>query len=61
MNSMTFDLREQSAIFTLLCSMIRDNEVLTDAELSIYHRFIDEGWEDFINNKRDLLNEMIGD
>lgn len=59
-NRMVFDLREESAIFTLLCYMIRNNQSMTDTELKIYHRFIKNGWEDMINKDRDILKEMLG-
>ncbi|UXQ88744.1 hypothetical protein IODZLFCR_CDS0009 [Salmonella phage vB_SalP_SE29] len=59
MNRMMFDLREESAIFTILCYMIRNNEAMTDTELAIYHKFLASGWEDHINAKRDLMQELI--
>lgn len=55
---MTLTNRELSAIFTLLCYMIRNNELLTDDELALYHRFLNEGWTDTVNQKRDLMKEL---
>ena len=55
---MTLNNRELSVLFTLLCYMIRNNELLTDDELSLYHRFLNEGWTDTVNQKRDLMKEL---
>lgn len=55
---MTLNNRELSALFTLLCYMIRNNELLTDDELALYHRFLNEGWTDTVNQKRDLMKEL---
>lgn len=55
---MTLNNRELSILFTLLCYMIRNNELLTDDELALYHRFLDEGWTDTVNQKRDLMKEL---
>ncbi len=56
---MTLNRREASAVFTMLCWMIRNNEMMTDDELALYHRFRNEGWEDTVNNVRDILKEII--
>ena len=50
--------RELSVLFTLPCYMIRNNELLTDDELALYHRFLNEGWTDTVNQKRDLMKEL---
>lgn len=55
---MTLNNRELSVLFTLLCYMLRNNELLTDDELALYHRFLNEGWEDIVNQKRDLIEEL---
>ena len=55
---MTFNNRELSVLFTLLCYMIRNNKLLTDDELALYHRFLNEGWTDTVNQKRDLMEEL---
>ncbi|AUV59319.1 hypothetical protein CrRp3_cds4 [Citrobacter phage vB_CroP_CrRp3] len=55
---MILNNRELSALFTLLCYMIRNNELLTDDELALYHRFLNEGWTDTVNQKRDLMKEL---
>lgn len=55
---MTLNSRELSVLFTLLCYMIRNNELLTDDELALYHRFLNEGWIDTVNQKRDLMKEL---
>lgn len=55
---MTLNNRELSILFTLLCYMIRNNELLTDDELSLYHRFLNEGWTDTVNQKRNLVEEL---
>lgn len=55
---MTLNNRELSVLFTLLCYMIRNNELLTDNELALYHRFLKEGWTDKVNQKRDLIEEL---
>lgn len=55
---MILNNRELSVLFTLLCYMIRNNELLTEDELSLYHRFINEGWTDTVNQKRDLMKEL---
>lgn len=55
---MTLNNRELSALFTLLCYMIRNNELLTDDELALYHRFLNDGWVDIVNQKRDLIEEL---
>jgi hypothetical protein len=56
--TMTLNNRELSVLFTLLCYMIRNNELLTDDELALYHRFLNEGWTDTVNKKRDLMKEL---
>lgn len=50
--------RELSVLFTLLCYMIRNNELLTNDELALYHRFLNEGWVDTVNQKRNLMKEL---
>lgn len=55
---MTLNSRELSVLFTLLCYMIRNNELLTNDELALYHRFLNEGWTDTVNQKRDLMKEL---
>lgn len=55
---MTLNNRELSVLFTLLCYMIRNNELLTDDELALYHRLLNEGWTDTVNQKRDLMKEL---
>lgn len=55
---MTLNNRELSVLFTLLCYMIHNNELLTDDELALYHRFINDGWTDMVNHKRDLIEEL---
>lgn len=55
---MILNNRELSVLFTLLCYMIRNNELLTDDELALYHRFLNEGWTDTVNQKRDLMKEL---
>lgn len=55
---MILNNRELSVLFTLLCYMIRNNELLTDDELALYHRFLNEGWTDTVNKKRDLMKEL---
>ena len=55
---MTLNNRELSVLFTLLCYMIRNNELLTGDELALYHRFLNEGWTDTVNQKRDLMKEL---
>ena len=55
---MVLNNRELSVLFTLLCYMIRNNELLTDDELALYHRFLNEGWTDTVNQKRDLMKEL---
>ena len=55
---MTLNNRELSVLFTLLCYMIRNNELLTDDELALYHQFLNEGWTDTVNQKRDLMEEL---
>lgn len=57
---MTLNLREASAVFTVLCYMAQ-HEAMTDDELALYHRFRNEGWEDTINKDRDILKEMLED
>ncbi|WCZ56799.1 hypothetical protein K30_006 [Salmonella phage Kenya-K30] len=56
---MTLNRREASAVFTMLCWMIRNNEMMTDDELALYHRFRNEGWDDTVNKERDILKELI--
>lgn len=34
------------------------NESLSDDELSLYHRFLNDGWVDTLNQKRDLMKEL---
>ena len=55
---MILNNRELSVLFTLLCYMIRNNELLTDDELALYHRFLNEGWTDTVNKKCDLMKEL---
>ncbi|QYC97048.1 hypothetical protein [Klebsiella phage IME184] len=55
---MELNLREASAVFTMLCYMAQ-NEAMTDDELALYHRFRNEGWDDLVNKDRDILKEMI--
>ena len=55
---MILNNRELSVLFTLLCYMIRNNELLTDDELALYHRFLNEGWTDTVNQRRDLVKEL---
>lgn len=55
---MTLNNRELSVLFTLLCYMVHNNELLTDDELALYHRFINDGWTDVVNQKRDLMKEL---
>lgn len=55
---MTLNNRELSVLFPMLCYMIRNNELLTDDELALYHRFLNEGWVDTLNQKRDLIEEL---
>lgn len=55
---MTLNNRELSVLFTLLCYMIRNNELLTDDELSLYHRFLNEGWTDTVNQYRNMIDEL---
>lgn len=55
---MILNNRELSVLFTLLCYMIRNNELLTEDELALYHRFLNEGWTDTVNQKRDLIKEL---
>ena len=55
---MTLNNRELSVLFTLLCYMIRNNELLTDDELALYRRFLNEGWTDTVNQKRELMKEL---
>jgi hypothetical protein len=55
---MELNLREASAVFTMLCYMAH-NESMTDDELALYHRFRNEGWDDLVNKDRDILKEMI--
>lgn len=55
---MILNNRELSVLFTLLCYMIRNNELLTDDELALYHRFLNEGWTNTVNQKRDLMKEL---
>ncbi|URP75105.1 hypothetical protein EEc4_0001 [Escherichia phage EEc4] len=56
--TMTLNNRELSVIFTLLCYMIRNNELLTDDELALYHRFLNEGWTDTVNQYRNMIDEL---
>lgn len=55
---MTLNNRELSVLFTLLCYMVHNNELLTDDELALYHRFLNDGWVDIVNQKRDLIEEL---
>lgn len=55
---MELNLREASAVFTMLCYMAQ-NETMTDDELALYHRFRNEGWDDIVNKDRDILKERI--
>ncbi len=57
---MILNNRELSILFTLLCYMIRNNELLTDDELALYHRFINEGWTDTVNQYRNMIDELRG-
>lgn len=56
---MTLNLVEASVVFTTLCYMIKDNQVMTDGELALYHRFRNEGWDDLVNKDRNILEELI--
>ena len=56
--TMTLNNRELSVLFTLLCYMIRNNELLTDDELALYHRFLNEGWTDTVNQYRNMIDEL---
>ncbi|WPK27865.1 hypothetical protein [Escherichia phage vB-Eco-KMB14] len=55
---MTLNNRELSVLFTLLCYMIRNNELLTDDELALYRRFLNEGWTDTVNQYRNMIDEL---
>ena len=55
---MTLNNRELSVLFTLLCYMIRNNELLTDDELALYYRFLNEGWTDTVNQYRNMIDEL---
>ena len=48
---MILNNRELAVIFTLLCYMIRNGELLTNDEQALYDRFIDDGWTDSVNKK----------
>nr|DAP74244.1 MAG TPA: type IV secretory pathway protein [Caudoviricetes sp.] len=56
---MNLNTKEASAVFTLLCYMIKDNTLMTDTELALYHRFLSEGWDDNVNKARDIMKELI--
>lgn len=56
--TMTLNNRELSVLFTLLCYMIRNNKLLTDDELALYHRFLNEGWTDTVNQYRNMIDEL---
>ncbi|QZI79620.1 hypothetical protein G3A1_054 [Escherichia phage vB_EcoP-G3A1] len=56
--TMTLNNRELSVLFTMLCYMIRNNELLTDDELALYHRFLNEGWTDTVNQYRNMIDEL---
>lgn len=56
--TMTLNNRELSVLFTLLCYMIRNNELLTDDELALYYRFLNEGWTDTVNQYRNMIDEL---
>lgn len=56
---MMLAMNEASAVFAILCYMIKDNMSLTDTELALYHRFRSEGWEDYVNKDRDLMKELL--
>lgn len=58
---MTLNLREASAVFTVLCYMAQHEMMMTDDELALYHRFRNEGWDDLVNKDRDILKEMLED
>ena len=53
MNRMNFSLREESAIFTMLCYTIRLCGSLTETEQAIYDKYVEAGWEDFVNKDKD--------
>ena len=55
---MTLNNRELSVLFTMLCYMIRNNELLMDDELALYHRFLNEGWTDTVNQYRNMIEEL---
>lgn len=55
---MILNNRELSAIFTLLCYMIRNGELLTNDEQALYDRFIDEGWTDTVNQYRNMIDAL---
>lgn len=57
---MTLNLREASAVFTMLCHMA-NYESMTDDELALYHRFRNEGWEDLVVKQRNILEELINE
>lgn len=52
---MTLNNRELSVIFTLLCYMIRNGELLTNDEQALYDRFINDGWTDTVNQYRSMI------
>lgn len=56
--TMTLNNRELSVLFTLLCYMIRNNKLLTDDELALYHRFLNEGWTDTVNQYHNMIDEL---
>lgn len=55
---MTLNNRELSVIFTLLCYMIRNGELLTNDEQALYDRFINDGWTDTVNQYRNMIDEL---
>lgn len=55
---MILNNRELSALFTLLCYMIRNGELLTNDEQALYDRFIDDGWTDTVNQYRNMIDEL---
>lgn len=55
---MTLNNRELSVIFTLLCYMIHNGELLTNDEQALYDRFIDDGWTDTVNQYRNMIDEL---
>lgn len=55
---MILNNRELSVLFTLLCYMIRNGELLTNDEQALYDRFIDDGWTDTVNQYRNMIDAL---